>query len=121
MHGCSSGLLSQLERDIVCLPELVDLISRALADEPPVSAKDGGVIRTGFNADLDELRNAAGEGRKWLAEYQMHEQERTGIKNLKVRHNKVFGYYIEVSKGQLAMFRMTMCASWRASSPTASA
>jgi DNA mismatch repair protein MutS len=82
------------------LPELVDLIGRAIVDEPPVTVKEGGVIEDGYDGELDKLRGAAREGRKWLAEYQASEQERTGIKTIKVRHNKVFGYYIEVSKGQ---------------------
>jgi len=83
------------------LPDLLALIEGAIVDEPPVSTRDGGVIRPAYNAELDELREAATEGRRWLARYQAEEQERTGIKNLKVRHNKVFGYYIEVTRGQL--------------------
>ena len=70
-------------------------------DSPSVTIKDGDVIRDGYNAELDELRRLHRDGHAWLAEYQASEQERTGIKNLKVRHNSVFGYYIEVSKGQL--------------------
>jgi DNA mismatch repair protein MutS len=83
-------------------PELVALIDRAIAEEPPLALKDGGVIRTGYHEELDALRDAAGQGRKWLLEYQAAEQQRTGIRTLKVRHNKVFGYYLEVSKSQLA-------------------
>lgn len=94
------AMLKQLGQAIMPLPELVNLIRRAIVDEPPVTVREGGIIRSGYNSDLDELRCAATEGRKWLAEYQASEQERTGIKTLKVRHNKVFGYYIEVSKGQ---------------------
>ncbi len=81
-------------------PELVALIDRALVDEPPATVKEGGMIRPGYHAPLDELRAAAASGRDWLAEYQTQEQQRTGIKTLKIRHNRVFGYYIEVSKGQ---------------------
>jgi len=84
------------------LPDLVALLRAALADELPMAVKEGGLIRDGYRPDLDELRQSAGQGRQWLAEYQTSEQERTGIKTLKVRHNKVFGYYIEVSKAQLA-------------------
>ena len=87
---------------MVLQPELVDLIERSIEDEPPLAVKEGGLIRKGFHPELDELRVAATTGRQWLAEFQSHEQARTGIKTLKVRHNKVFGYYIEVSKGQLA-------------------
>jgi len=91
-----------LAAQIHALPELVTLIDNAIEDEPPIPIKDGGIIRTGYNADLDELRSAATEGRRWLAEFQAKEQQRTGIKTLKIRHNKVFGFYIEISKGQVA-------------------
>ena len=80
--------------------DLVDLVDRAIEDTPSAALKDGGIIRTGYSAQLDELRELASEGHAWLAKYQATEQERTGIKTLKVRHNKVFGFYIEVSKGQ---------------------
>jgi DNA mismatch repair protein MutS len=82
--------------------ELTEQIERALADEPPIALRDGGLIRPGYSPELDELRRLATEGRQWLAEYQVREQERTGIRTVKVRHNKVFGYYIEISKGQLS-------------------
>jgi DNA mismatch repair protein MutS len=91
-------LLETLGSAITTLPELVDLIEAAIVDEPPLNLKDGGVIRGGYHSELDELREAATQGRKWLADFQASEMERTGIKTLKVRHNKVFGYYIEVSK-----------------------
>jgi DNA mismatch repair protein MutS len=96
-------LLEELGGQITALPDLVSLIDNALSDEPPISLKDGGVIRTGYHAELDELRAAATQGRKWLADFQAAETERTGIKSLKVRHNKVFGYYIEVSKSNLEL------------------
>ncbi len=95
-------LLSSLARAITPLPELVALIERAIVDEPPLTIREGGVIRKGYHKELDELRDAATEGRKWLADFQAREQERTGIKSLKVRHNKVFGYYIEITKSNLA-------------------
>jgi DNA mismatch repair protein MutS len=88
--------------DLEPQPELTALIARAMVDEPPQTLREGGVIRAGYHAELDALRAAAGEGRDWLAQYQAREQERTGIKTLKVRHNKVFGYYLEVSRAQLA-------------------
>ena len=93
--------LKTLSERVMPQPELVDLMARALVDEPPITLRDGGVIRAGYHDELDALRNAATEGKQWLAAYQGREQARTGIKNLKVRHNKVFGYYLEVSKGQL--------------------
>lgn len=95
-------LLNELATAIQPMPELVDIIKKAIVDEPPVTVKEGGIIRSGYNVELDELRCGASEGRKWLAEYQASEQARTGIKTLKVRHNNVFGYYIEISRGQLA-------------------
>jgi len=95
-------ILESLGENITSLPELVALIDTAIVDEPPLNLKDGGVIRTGYHEELDELREAATQGRKWLADFQASEIERTGIKSLKVRHNKVFGYYIEISKSYLA-------------------
>ncbi len=95
-------MLESLGEQMTPLPELVALIDTAIVDEPPLNLKDGGVIRPGYHADLDELRDAATQGRKWLADFQASEIERTGIKSLKVRHNKVFGYYIEISKSYLA-------------------
>jgi DNA mismatch repair protein MutS len=97
----AAARLAALNGRVTPQPELTELIARALVDEPPITLRDGGVIREGYHAELDALRGAAGEGRQWLAGYQAREQARTGIKNLKVRHNKVFGYYLEVSKGQV--------------------
>ena len=96
-------LLREIENQIVPLPELAEEITRALNDELPLTITDGGVIRTGYHAGLDELRSAATEGKSWLANIQSREQERTGIKSLKVKYNNVFGYYIEVSKSNLAL------------------
>ncbi|RJS73034.1 DNA mismatch repair protein MutS [Methanophagales archaeon] len=78
--------------------EVVDLIERGIIEEPPGTIKEGGLVREGFNAELDELRKIKHEGRRWLAEFEEHEKARTGIKSLKVGYNKVFGYYIEVRK-----------------------
>jgi len=100
LEQTTDALLRATAAQLHPLPDLVALIERAIADEPPVSLKDGGIIRAGYNAELDELRALASEGHDWLAKYQASEQERTGIKTLKVRHNKVFGFFIEVSKGQ---------------------
>ncbi len=100
MIGPGTECLAEIVDGIEPLPELVALIERAIVDEPPATLKEGGIIRKGYNTDLDELRDASARGRTWLAEYQASEQERTGIKTLKVRHNKVFGYYIEISKAQ---------------------
>ena len=96
-------LLRETECQIVPQPELADEIIRALNDELPLTISDGGIIRSGYHAGLDELRSAASEGKGWLADIQNREQERTGIKSLKVKYNSVFGYYIEVSKSNLAL------------------
>ena len=93
--------LREMGEKITPLPELSELYSRALADDPPILLKEGGLIRAGYNAALDELRAASVEGQEWLADLQRREQERTGIKSLKVRYNQVFGYYIEISASNL--------------------
>jgi len=82
--------------------EVVALISQAIAEEPPMSLEQGGVIRQGFSAELDELRSGSRQAKQYLANLERLERERTGIKSLKVGYNKVFGYYIEVSKSNLA-------------------
>jgi DNA mismatch repair protein MutS len=95
------SLLRELEGQLVELPELADLIGRAISDEPPLALKEGGLIRDGFDAALDELRAASRGGKDWIAKLQQDEIERTGIASLKVRFNSVFGYYIEVTKSNL--------------------
>ncbi len=94
----TSPLVGAHVQSVAPLPDLVALIDRALVDEPPATLRDGGVIRPGYHTELDELREASSKGKNWLADMQLREQERTGIKTLKVRHNRVFGYYIEISK-----------------------
>lgn len=84
-------------------PELTELIEKAIVDEPPIAIKDGGMFNMGYHEQLDAFRKASTEGKDWIANYQATEQERTGIKNLKVRFNKVFGYYIEITKTNLDM------------------
>ena len=92
-----------LEKSITNLPSLGKRIDEAIDDEPAVSIKEGGMIRKGFSPDLDELREAGAKGKQWLAEFQAAEQERTGIRSLKIRYNKVFGYFIEITKSNLSM------------------
>ena len=94
-------LLSELGGQLHELPEVTELISRAIADEPPLTIKDGGIIREGFDPALDELRRGATEGKDWIAQLQKEEAEKTGITSLKVRFNSVFGYFIEVTKTNL--------------------
>jgi len=96
------SLVPELVGQIAELPELADLIGRAVQETPPLALKDGGLIKPGFSATLDELRRASTEGKEWIAALQQKEIERTGVPSLKVRYNQVFGYYIEVTKANLA-------------------
>ncbi|HTV39504.1 MAG TPA: DNA mismatch repair protein MutS [Candidatus Sulfotelmatobacter sp.] len=95
------SLIQSLNSQISELPALVDTISRAIVDEPPLAIKEGGMIRDGFDSALDELREAMRGGKDWIAKLQQQEIEKTGIASLKVRFNSVFGYYIEVTKANL--------------------
>jgi DNA mismatch repair protein MutS len=100
-QGRMPELLCELESQLTESPDLVELISRAIVDDPPLAVKEGGMIRDGFDASLDELRDAMRGGKDWIAKLQADEIERTGITSLKVRFNSVFGYYIEVTKSNL--------------------
>lgn len=82
--------------------ELAESITNCLVDQPPISAKEGGIIRAGVSEDLDKYREAMNGGKKWLAQMEMEERQRTGIDNLKIGYNRVFGYFIQVSKGNVA-------------------
>lgn len=102
LDNLDSPLINEIKANLHPLPELAARINTAIVEEPPIPLTDGGIIKPGFNAELDELRSAATEGKNWLAEIQAKEQEKTGIKSLKVKFNKVFGYYIEISKSNLS-------------------
>jgi DNA mismatch repair protein MutS len=97
----SISLIAELNEQLTEAPDLVELISRAIVDEPPLPVKEGGMIRDGFDPALDELRAAQRGGKDWIAKLQAGEIGRTGISSLKVRFNSVFGYYIEVTKSNL--------------------
>ena len=97
LKGFSSQRLAEIEADLDDLGDLYDLIRRAIVEEPPISIREGGMIREGFDETIDQLRSAKTEGKTWLAQLEEQERERTGIKNLKVKYNKVFGYYLEVT------------------------
>lgn len=99
--GRKSDYLKTLEASLDLCPEIRAEIESSLADELPVTTSDGGIIRAGFNAQLDELRDLAKGGKEWIARYQAQEIERTGITTLKVGFNKVFGYYLEVTAAHL--------------------
>ena len=98
----SACLVGSIRERLVPEPELLDLLERAVAPDPPALMADGGFIRGGFDSALDELRNLAQDGRKALVEYQTREQERTGISKLKIRHVSTFGFLIEVPKGSVS-------------------
>ncbi|WP_336771995.1 DNA mismatch repair protein MutS [Paenibacillus sp. MMO-58] len=98
-----SERLRQLVDGLDNCSDLADLIETVIVDEPPVSIREGGLIRAGYDDYLDQLREASTNGKKWLAELERQEREATGIKTIKIGFNKVFGYYLEVSKGALGM------------------
>ncbi len=101
LSDSSSLLLQVLSENIFELPETRDLIDRAINEEPPLNVSDGGVIRAEFDAELDELRGISTSAKQIIASFEEKERDRTGISNLKIRFNNVFGYYIEVSKGNV--------------------
>ncbi|MBE9502615.1 MAG: DNA mismatch repair protein MutS [Proteobacteria bacterium] len=101
LNELSDPLIKEMRETIDTIPEMELLISSAIEDEPPINLKDGGIICKGYNADLDELREISREGKGYLAKLETAEKKRTGISSLKVRYNKVFGYYIEVTKTNL--------------------
>lgn len=115
----SGDALSFLREMLNPLPELTDLLSRAISPDAPLLISEGGVIRAGYNAELDELRRASTEGKQWLLELEAREREETGIKNLRIQYNRVFGYYIEVTKSNYALVplryqrRQTLASSER--------
>lgn len=100
LEDCSSGLLRKLWKGLHLHEELAARLQQAIVDEPPFSVREGGMIRTGYNQELDELHLIAADNKTWMQNFEQKIKEETGIKTMKVGFNKVFGYYIEVSKGQ---------------------
>ena len=100
LHGCQSKALQRLNSEIREHQELAVRLQQAIVDEPPFSVREGGMIRQGYNAELDELQLIAADNKTWMQNFELKIKEETGIKTMKVGFNKVFGYYIEVSKGQ---------------------
>jgi DNA mismatch repair protein MutS len=100
--GQRGGTVAQLRARLTDQPALRELLARGLADELPNDLQDGNYIRAGYDAELDRLRSLTTDNKSWLAELERKEQERTGIKSLKVRYTSVFGYYIEITKANLA-------------------
>ena len=97
LSDLTSPLLTELYDNLDSLDELCSLIEEAIVDEPPLAMKEGGIIKQGFHEEVDKLRNAKTEGKTWLAQIEEEEREKTGIKNLRIKYNKVFGYYLEVT------------------------
>ncbi len=96
-------ILSNIREDIDGLEDICFLIEQSIEEEPPISVREGGMIKDGFNEDIDKLRNAKREGKNWLAELENEDRERTGIKNLKIKYNRVFGYYFEVTNSYASL------------------
>ncbi|WP_390569443.1 DNA mismatch repair protein MutS, partial [Staphylococcus pseudintermedius] len=105
------ALLQSIEHEAIAhfnalepLDDLLQVLSDSLVDEPPLSVKEGGLFKAGFNEELDQYLDASKNGKQWLAQLQAQERERTGIKSLKISFNKVFGYYIEITRANLSQF-----------------
>ncbi len=96
-------LLSAVNRDIDALEDIYSLIDHAIVEEPPITIREGGMIQEGFDETIDSLRHAKTEGKNWLASLEEEDRERTGIKNLRIKYNKVFGYYFEVTNSYLSL------------------
>jgi DNA mismatch repair protein MutS len=101
--NAEESLCYEILSNIHLLPDLLERLQAAIEDEPPATVKEGGIFRSGYDADLDELRQMSGSGKEWIAELQQKEIDRTGIKSLKVRYNSVFGYFIEITKANLGV------------------
>ena len=94
---CKVSLLEEIQADLDPLEDIFTLIEASIAEEPPISIRDGGILKEGYDEEIDKLRHAKTEGKGWLMELEAKERERTGIKNLRIKYNKVFGYYLEVT------------------------
>ncbi|MBN1277543.1 MAG: DNA mismatch repair protein MutS [Deltaproteobacteria bacterium] len=101
LKGLPSVLLSEIETRLDNLSDVADLISKAIHEDPPVSVREGGIIRKGYSEELDRLVSLSRDGKSWIAKYAVSEQQRTGISSLKVGFNRIFGYYIEISRANL--------------------
>lgn len=97
LETLKSPLISSLYDELDTLDDIYELIDKAIVEEPPLQIKEGGIIKDGFNQEVDRLRSAKTDGKNWLAQLESDERERTGIKNLRIKYNKVFGYYFEVT------------------------
>lgn len=105
LYSFNEPLTDQLANQIIDLSHITKLIDDAIIDNPPLTIKEGNIIKNHFNEELDELRYLRDHGKQWLVDFEQKEREKTGIKNLKVGYNRVFGYYIEVTKGSLDLVK----------------
>lgn len=97
LEEMQAPLLKRLYEELDPMEDLCQLVKDAITEDPPLAMKEGGIIRTGYNEEVDRLRTAKTQGKEWLAQLETKEREQTGIKNLKIKYNKVFGYYLEVT------------------------
>lgn len=102
LANCKSNLLKELYDKLDELQDVYQLIEKAIVDDPPMTIKEGGMIKLGYDEEIDQLKTAQTEGKSWLVQLEAEEREKTGIKNLKIGFNKVFGYFIEVTKSYLS-------------------
>ncbi len=103
LSGTKTPLLQQLYQELDTLEDIEQIIDKAIVDDPPISVKEGGIIKLGYNEEIDHLKTATTDGKNWVLDIESKEREATGIKGLKVGFNKVFGYYIEVTKSNLSL------------------
>ena len=101
LSSLKSNLMSNIYSKLDTLSDVYEIIDESIADEPPISIKEGGVIKSGYNDELDEIKEITINGKTWISSLQNSEREKTGIKNLKIGYNKIFGYFIEVTKSYL--------------------
>ena len=101
LKNCKSDLLKGLYEKLDELQDIYQLIEKSIVEDPPMTIKDGGIIKLGYDEEIDKLKTAQTEGKTWLVQLEAEEKEKTGIKNLKIGFNKVFGYFIEVTKSYL--------------------
>ena len=103
LSQAKSSLLTELYSELDTLDDVYDIIDKTIVDEPPISVKEGGLIKLGYDEEIDKLKTATTDGKNWIINLEAEEREKTGIKGLKVGFNKVFGYYIEVTKSNISL------------------
>ena len=103
LSQAKSNLLTELYSELDVLEDVYELIDKTIVDEPPISVKEGGLIKLGYDEEIDKLKTATTDGKNWIIQLEAEEREKTGIKGLKVGFNKVFGYYIEVTKSNVSL------------------